>query len=136
MKIVLNILCWVLTVFCCWFPFAYFHSDFDKKEIKISHILTDSKEQIENVQNLLKEGKSFEQLAQDYSKDETKTDKGNIGYQSRGNLVEEFENAAFALDLNKISEPVKTEYGWHLIKVYDIKYFSDKENFGKKYFVY
>ncbi len=136
MKIILNIFCLILTLFACWFPFAYHHSSFDKKEIQISHILTDTKEQIENVQNQIKEGKSFEQMAQDYSKDDTKNDKGNIGYKSRGTLVPEFEQAAFNLDLNEVSAPVKTEYGWHLIKVNDIKYYSDKESFGKKYFVY
>ena len=63
-----------------------------------------------------------------------KKDKGNINYTMRGRYIEEFDNVAFKLALNELSEPVKTDQGWHLIKVTDIKYYSDRENFDRRYF--
>ena len=132
MKVVINILCWILVVFCIYFPFSYFHKDMDKKEIKISHILVETQEKALDLQKEIKEGKSFEELAEKHSLCPSKENKGDIGYNMRGRLLPEFETAAFKLDNKEISEPVKTEEGWHLIKIYDIKYFSDKENFIQK----
>ena len=132
MKVVLNILCWILVVFCMYFPFAYFHKDMDKKEVKISHILVETQEKALDLQKEIKEGKSFEELAEKHSLCPSKEKKGDIGYNMRGRLLPEFETAAFKLNNKEISEPVKTEEGWHLIKIYDIKYFSDKENFIQK----
>lgn len=135
MKVVLNIICWVLALLCCYFPFAYHHSEMDKMELKISHILVDTQEEILNIRKDIVDKKaSFEQMAEQYSKCESKAQKGDVGYNMRGKLIKEFEDAAFKLKLRELSEPVKTKEGWHLIKVYDIKYFSDKENFERRYF--
>ncbi len=132
MKVVLNILCLILVVFCMYFPFAYFHKDMDKKEVKISHILVETKEKALDLQKEIKEGKSFEELAEKYSLCPSKENKGDIGYNMRGRLLPEFEKKAFKINKNEISEPLKTKEGWHLIKIYDIKYFSDAENFIKQ----
>lgn len=132
MKVVLNILCWILAIFCIYFPFSYFHKDMDKKEVKISHILVETQEKALDLQKEIKEGKSFEELAEKHSLCPSKEKKGDIGYNMKGRLLPEFETAAFKLNNKEISEPVKTEEGWHLIKIYDIKYFSDKENFIQK----
>ncbi len=135
MKIVLNILCLILTVFCIYFPFSYFHKEADTKEVKVSHILVNTQQEALNIRKEITENKkSFEQMAKENSLCESKEDGGNIGYNMRGRLFKEFENAAFKLKKNEISQPVKTEAGWHLIKVYDVKYFSDKENFERRYF--
>ena len=125
MKIVLNIFCWILAVFCFCFPFAYNHSLTDRQEVKISHIL-EIKERIQN-------GEDFAKLASQYSKCPSNINGGDLGYNMRGRLVKNFEDTAFNADLNTISEPIETPYGWHILKITDIKYFSDKENLGKKY---
>lgn len=136
MKVVLNILCWLLVVFCCYFPFAYNHSDMDKQEVKISHILVDSQEKaLEIKKEIVENKKTFGEMAEKYSICESKAQKGDIGYYMRKKgLIEEFEEVAFKLNVGEISEPVKTEVGWHLIKITDAKYFSDKENFSRRYF--
>lgn len=134
MKVVLNILCWVLAVVCCYFPFAYNHSEMDRQEIKVSHILVNTEDEAINFKKEIEEKtKTFEEIAEKHSLCDSKTDKGDIGYSMRGKLIPNFEKAAFALEKNKISEPVKTEHGWHLIKVTAVKHFSDKENFARRY---
>ena len=134
MKIVLNILCWLGTIFCFVFPFTYFQSDLDKQEVKISHILVDSKEKANEIRTeIIDNKKSFEELASKYSQCQSKNAKGNLGFAPKGTYVPEFEEVAFSQNLNEISEPVQTQYGWHLIKVTDIKYFSDKINFERRY---
>ena len=132
MKVVLNILCWILVAFCIYFPFAYFHKDMDKKEVKISHILVDKQEKAQNIKNELKAGKTFEELAEQNSLCPSKKQKGDIGYNMRGKLLPELEKTAFQLNNKEISEPIKTKEGWHIVKIYDIKYFSDAENFIQK----
>jgi foldase protein PrsA len=70
----------------------------------------------------IKNGESINDLAVQYSKDPTaKENKGELGYFKRGEMVPEFENAAFKMKPGEISEPVKTDYGYHIIKVEDIK---------------
>lgn len=134
MKLILNIFCWILAIYCIYFPFSYFHSEMDKKEFKISHILVDSKEKaLEIKEEIVNKNKTFENAAQEYSLCESKKDKGDIGYSMRGMLFKELEDIALNLDKNIISEPIKTEAGWHIIKVTDLKYFSDKENLAKRY---
>ena len=64
----------------------------------------------------------FSQLASKFSEDPgSKENGGNLGYMKKGQMVPEFEKAAFALKINEISEPVKTSFGYHLIKVLDRK---------------
>ena len=61
----------------------------------------------------------FADLARQYSQDGSKNDGGNIGWVSLGDTVPEFEAAMLALDINQISEPVETMYGWHILQVVD-----------------
>ena len=134
MKVVLNILCWILVAICAYFPFAYTHSEMDKQEIKISHILVNTKEEAVNFKKEIEEKtRTFEQIAEKHSLCDSKVDKGDIGYNMRGRLIPEFEKVAFSIEPNIISEPVETKDGWYLIKVTDIKYYSDKENFARRY---
>ena len=134
MKVVLNILCWILAVVCCYFPFAYNHSEMDRQEVKISHILVNTEEEAINFKKEIEEKtKTFGEIAEKHSLCDSKSDKGDIGFNIRGKLLPEFEKVAFAIEKNKISEPVKTKEGWHLLKVTDIKYFSDMENFARRY---
>lgn len=87
--------------------------------VKASHILVDTKEQADLIKSKIDGGESFEALAKKYSKCPSGEDGGNLGYFERGQMVKSFENAAFDLPVGKVSEPVKTQFGWHLIKVYD-----------------
>ncbi|WPX09416.1 peptidylprolyl isomerase [Anaerocellum danielii] len=100
-------------------------------EVKASHILlkvSDSKEEAakkkkaEEVLRMIKDGQNFEKLAQKYSEDEnTKQKGGDLGYFRKGQMVKEFEDAAFSLSIGEISSIVKTSYGFHIIKVTDRK---------------
>lgn len=87
--------------------------------VKASHILVDSKEEATLIKSKIDNGASFEAMAKKYSKCPSGQEGGDLGYFGRGQMVESFENEAFSLPAGKVSEPVKTQFGWHLIKVYD-----------------
>ena len=77
----------------------------------------EAKAKAEEVIEKLKNGEDFDTLAKEYSEDEsTKDNGGDLGYFNKGDMVQEFEDAAYALDVNEYTtEPVKTEYGYHII---------------------
>ncbi len=105
---------------------SYFESNkasFDVKEqVNASHILVASEEIAKEVKAKLSAGGDFAALAKEYSTDESNKDNGGaLGFFSRGDMVPEFENAAFSLKVGDISEPVKTQYGYHVIKVVEKK---------------
>ncbi len=85
-------------------------------KITASHILVKSQEKAEEILNKLKIGKSFEELAKENSLCPSKKRGGNLGTFSRGQMVREFEKIAFNLKKGEISAPVKTQFGWHIIK--------------------
>ena len=87
------------------------------KTVRASHILVDDENQAWALKSRIVEGESFEKLAQQYSKCPSKDKGGDLGYFNRGQMVPEFENAAFSTPIGEVSDPVKTRYGWHLIKV-------------------
>jgi len=64
-------------------------------------------------------GEDFATLAQEYSEGPSAPQGGDLGYFTKGKMVKEFEDAAFALNVNEISKPVKTQFGWHVIKATD-----------------
>lgn len=65
----------------------------------------------------IKKGEKFGKLAREFSLDSGSAKRdGNLGYFGRGKMVKEFENTAFNLQVGQISEPVKTQYGYHIIK--------------------
>lgn len=104
----------------------------DFVELKAQHILVKNREMAQGVLKRLGEGESFESLAKKYSDDETTKNKGgNLGLFSKGVMVKEFEDAAFMLSVNEVSKPVKTIYGWHLIKVTEKKPVSFDESRDK-----
>ncbi len=124
----------------------------EKKEripqIRASHILIDfrvdstktdtvaTRKQIEDIKNQLKQGADFAELAKKYSEDPgSKENGGDLGFFERRMMVKEFDEAAFNLKKGEVSDVVKTSFGYHLIKVTDIKSFptfeEDKENLKK-----
>jgi parvulin-like peptidyl-prolyl isomerase len=79
-------------------------------------------EKIEMIEEKLKSGGDFEELAQRYSDDEaTSENGGNLDYISEGQMVEEFDRVLFSLGEGEISEIIETEFGFHIIKVYDCR---------------
>lgn len=105
-------------------------SNFNGETVTASHILVDTKEKkeqkeldsarakIESIKKELDEGADFTELAKKYSDCPTGKTGGELGtFPRHGIMVEEFTKAAFATDLGKVSDPVKTEFGYHLIKV-------------------
>lgn len=86
-------------------------------EVRASHILVDTKEEAETLRQEILAGKDFAAVAKESSKCPSGSNGGDLGYFGRGMMVPEFEQAAFSLPAGEVSEPVKTQFGWHLIKV-------------------
>jgi peptidyl-prolyl cis-trans isomerase C len=90
------------------------------EEIKASHIVVDSLATAEDIIKKLKEGGNFEELAVQYSLDpQVKRNQGDLDWFTWGRMVDNFQKAAFQLQPGEISAPVKTEYGYHIIKLVD-----------------
>ena len=88
-------------------------------EVRASHILVDKKLDAEKIIERLNEGAKFENQAMKYSNCPSGKKGGDLGYFGRGRMVKEFEDAAFNLEKGAISGPVKTQFGFHIIKVTD-----------------
>ena len=87
--------------------------------IRAFHILVKTEEEIKEIQDEINKGASFEKMAQLKSICPSGKKGGDLGWFGRGQMVREFEKAAFDLEKGEISQPVKTEFGWHLIKLVD-----------------
>lgn len=93
---------------------------FHNEQVSAKHILVDTEETAKEVIGKLEAGADFAELAKEYSTEPAAQETGgNLGYFKRGRMVPDFENAVFALEVGKISEPVKTEFGYHVIVVED-----------------
>ena len=91
-------------------------------QVKASHILVATENEANKILKNIRDGKiSFEDAAKKFSKCPSGAEGGDLGYFGRGMMVKEFEDAAFATAAGEISAPVKTPFGWHLIKVVDKK---------------
>ena len=103
------------------------------EQVKASHILikvdagaaesqkSEARKKIETVQQKVKDGDDFAELAKEYSEGPSNTRGGDLGYFKRGQMVKPFEDTAFAMQTNEVSDIVETRFGYHLIKVYDKK---------------
>jgi foldase protein PrsA len=91
-----------------------------KPKIKASHILVDDEKTAREIKEKLEKGEDFAKLAKEYSKDTgSAANGGDLGWFGPGKMVKEFEDAAYSLKVGEISDPVKTDYGYHIIKVTD-----------------
>ena len=103
---------------------AYFEENKESlaqtEQVEASHILTATKEEADEVAAKLADGGDFAELAKEYSTDTaTAENGGELGSFGAGEMAAEFEEAAFAMEVDEISDPVETEYGFHIIKVTD-----------------
>ena len=98
-------------------------SDYDQPEmVKASHILVETEEKAKEIKKKLAEGADFAELARSESTDPmSAAEGGDLGFFARGRMVPEFEKAAFAMSPGQTSAPVKSEYGYHIIRVTDRK---------------
>lgn len=91
-------------------------------QVRAEHILVKTEAEANDIKAQIEEGKiSFEDAAKEYSKCPSKANGGDLGYFGRGMMVKEFETASFEGEVGKVSNPVQTQFGWHLIKVLDKK---------------
>jgi peptidyl-prolyl cis-trans isomerase C len=88
-----------------------------EQEVHARHILVETEDQAKKIEGELKKGADFAELAKKESKDPGASDGGDLGFFTKDQMVPEFSAAAFALEPGKISDPVKTQFGWHVIKV-------------------
>lgn len=95
------------------------HKEYFKQEesLKASHILVDDESKAEDIIQEIKDGLSFEEAARKYSSCPSKDVGGDLGQFTRGQMVPEFEEAAFSMEEGAISQPVKTQFGYHIIKL-------------------
>ncbi|HWQ79710.1 MAG TPA: peptidylprolyl isomerase [Anaerovoracaceae bacterium] len=101
---------------------AYYEAnkaEFAVDEVTASHILVADEKTANEVKAKLDAGEKFEDLAAEYGTDNTKDTGGSLGTFGRGQMVKEFEDAAFAMQPGEISSPVKSQFGYHIIKVTD-----------------
>ena len=87
-----------------------------EQEVHARHILVVKEAEAKEVADRLKKGEDFATVAKEKSKD-TSAEGGDLGFFGRGQMLKPFEDAAFALEVGQISEPVQTQFGWHIIKV-------------------
>lgn len=103
------------------------------EEIKTSHIVVDSLSKANEILEMLKQGEVFEDLAINYSIDPTaKRNQGDLGWISWGMMVNDFQEAAFALQSGEISAPVKSDFGYHIIKVVDRKPIEHRPSYDEQ----
>jgi peptidyl-prolyl cis-trans isomerase C len=89
-------------------------------QFRASHVLVDSPDTAEMIVQRALDGESFEQLAYDYSKDPSaQRNRGDLGYFPYGSMVDEFQDAILQMEPGEISPPVKSQFGYHIIKLVD-----------------
>ena len=88
-----------------------------EKEVHARHILVPTEEEAKAIKAELDKGADFAKLAKEKSKDPGAADGGDLGFFTKEQMVPEFSAVAFALEPGKISDPVKSQFGWHVIKV-------------------
>lgn len=88
---------------------------------RASHILVDTPDEAEEIKEKLNQGAAFDELAVNRSKDATAKQGGDVGYFSKGQLLPEFEDVCFKLEIGEVGKVVKTQFGYHVIKLTDKK---------------
>ena len=96
-------------------------ASFDQvEEVRASHILVETEEEALEVKGKLDNGDDFADLAKEHSSDAGNSESGgDLGYFDRNKMVDEFTEAVFAMEVGTISDPVQTQFGYHIIKLDD-----------------
>lgn len=104
------------------------HSEeFDsKKQVEASHILVEDKEKADEIYEKIKSGEDFSKLAKNFSNCPSKENGGNLGKFGQGQMVKEFDEVVFKMEKGEISKPVKTQFGYHIIKLEEV--YPEKRN--------
>jgi parvulin-like peptidyl-prolyl isomerase len=90
-------------------------------QVHAAHILVDTKDLADSIYAELQGGANFEETARQQSNDtSTAENGGDLGWFTRGQMVKPFEDVAFSLQPGQISQPFQTQYGWHIVKVYEV----------------
>ncbi|MGE3150721.1 MAG: peptidylprolyl isomerase [Pseudorhodoplanes sp.] len=90
-----------------------------QEEVRARHILVETEDEAKKILADLKKGGDFAAIAKEKSKDPGAADGGDLGYFSKDQMVPEFAEVAFKLPKGQLSDPVKTQFGWHIIRVED-----------------
>lgn len=95
-----------------------------REQIHASHILIRDKsdigrEKLDVVIEALDSGRDFEELAREFSEDTSSEQGGDLGWLPRGQTVAKFEKVAFSLELDEISDPFETQFGWHIVRLHE-----------------
>ncbi len=91
------------------------------ERVRARHILVGTEKEAQDILARLAKGEKFEDLAKQFSLDGSKDYGGDLGYFTQPEMVPEFSKAAFALKTGETSQPVKTDFGWHIIRLEDRK---------------
>ncbi|WP_313343800.1 peptidylprolyl isomerase [Sedimentibacter sp.] len=92
-----------------------------KEEVRASHILVNTEEEAKAVLDRINKGDKFEDVAKELSIDGSASTGGDLGYFSRIRMVKPFSDAAFSMEIGDISQPVESEFGYHIIQLTDKK---------------
>ncbi len=88
-------------------------------EVRASHILVKSEQEAKDLYDKIKNADDFAKAAQEVSLCPSGQNGGDLGFFGKGMMVKPFEDAAFSLETGEVSQPVETQFGWHLILVTD-----------------
>ena len=91
------------------------------ERVRARMILVATEKEAQDIEKMLADGQKFEDLAKKYSLDGSKDYGGDLGYFTAAEMVPEFSKAVFALKVGETSQPVKTDFGWHIIRLEDRK---------------
>lgn len=90
-------------------------------EVRASHLLVGTQAEAEQCRKDILEGKTFAEVAKAVSKCPSGAQGGDLGFFTRGRMVPQFDKVAFELPVGELSEPVQTQFGWHILTVTDKK---------------
>ncbi|MBQ2382166.1 MAG: peptidylprolyl isomerase [Succinivibrio sp.] len=90
-------------------------------EVRASHLLVQTEDEAKSLREEILNGKKFEDVAAAVSLCPSGANGGDLGFFGKGVMVREFEEAAFSMNVGDLSEPIQTQFGWHLIHVIDKK---------------
>ncbi|MDT8715710.1 peptidylprolyl isomerase [Clostridium sp. 19966] len=99
----------------------------EKESVRARHILVADLNEANSIHEKIKNGLDFAEAAVEYSTCPSNQRGGDLGFFTRGQMVPEFEAAAFALNVGEVSEPVKTQFGYHIIKLEEKKPAAEKD---------